>query len=67
MLWQAYEETHLVPSPTNFEVAKHSVEEILYRVPNAFGLKHFARRLSVCLMGDRLREAMMYVYFASSF
>ncbi|KAL1755558.1 hypothetical protein FB107DRAFT_213225 [Schizophyllum commune] len=47
MLWQAYEETHLVPSPTNFEVAKHSVEEILYRVPNAFGLKHFARRLSV--------------------
>ncbi|KAL1716371.1 hypothetical protein EV715DRAFT_205416 [Schizophyllum commune] len=55
----AYEETHLVPSPTNFEVAKYSVEEILYRVPNAFGLKHFARRLSVCLMGDRLREAMM--------
>ncbi|KAI5891574.1 uncharacterized protein SCHCODRAFT_01096190 [Schizophyllum commune H4-8] len=45
--WQAYEEKHLVPSPTNFEVAKHSVEEILYRVPNAFGLKRFARRLSV--------------------
>ncbi|KAI4525510.1 hypothetical protein K525DRAFT_191368 [Schizophyllum commune Loenen D] len=42
-----YEEKHLVPSPTNFEVAKHSVEEILYRVPNAFGLKRFARRLSV--------------------
>ncbi|KAL1701163.1 hypothetical protein EV121DRAFT_272590 [Schizophyllum commune] len=56
---ETYEEKHLVPSPTNFEVAKHSVEEILYRVPNAFGLKRFARRLSVCLMGDRLREAMM--------
>ncbi|KAL1731928.1 hypothetical protein EV714DRAFT_207845 [Schizophyllum commune] len=44
---ETYEEKHLVPSPTNFEVAKHSVEEILYRVPNAFGLKRFARRLSV--------------------
>ncbi|TRM66718.1 hypothetical protein BD626DRAFT_163255 [Schizophyllum amplum] len=55
----AYEEQHMVPAESNAEVAKRTTDENLYRVPAALGLKAFARRLTVCLVGERVRVAML--------
>ncbi|KAF8664838.1 hypothetical protein AX16_000679 [Volvariella volvacea WC 439] len=54
-----YEERTMVPAQTNHDVAQYTMEELLYIVPERFGLKNFARGLAICLLPDRVRVAMM--------
>ena len=49
----------MVPDPTNAEVASYTLDELLFAVPQAFGLKTFARRISICLLEDIVRVSMM--------
>ena len=47
------------PAPSNAKVAKFTANELLFPFPKAFGIKEFGRRMTVCLMGERVRIAMM--------
>jgi hypothetical protein len=58
---QQYEASHMVPAQSNYETARHTLNELLAAAPKAFGLKDFAERLAICLMEDNVREAMMSV------
>ena len=51
----------MVPDPTNAEVASYTLDELLFAVPYAFGLKKFAQRVSICLLEDVVRISMMFV------
>ncbi|TFK38424.1 hypothetical protein BDQ12DRAFT_111542 [Crucibulum laeve] len=54
-----YERTHMVPAQSNKEVAKHTTDELLATVPESLGLKHFAEGITVCLLDETVRIAMM--------
>ena len=56
---QAYEEKHMVPATSNYEVARHTTDEMLFHLPEAFGIKSFVRRLEACVLDERTRVAMM--------
>jgi hypothetical protein len=49
----------MVPADSNYKTARHTLAELLAAVPEAFGLKAFAEKIAICLMEDRVREAMM--------
>lgn len=51
----------MVPDPINAEVASYTLDELLFAVPKAFGLKTFARRISICLLEDAVRVSMLFV------
>ena len=51
----------MVPDPINAEVASYTMNELLFAVPDAFGLKTFAQRVSICLLDDPVRVSMMFV------
>ena len=51
----------MVPDPTNAMVASHTLNELLFAVPEAFGLKTFAQRISICLLDDIVRISMLFV------
>ncbi|KAJ7578033.1 hypothetical protein C8J56DRAFT_1060717 [Mycena floridula] len=55
-----YEEEYMVPAQSNHDVAGHTTEELLHVLPEAFGIKNFARRLSVCALEEHVRKAMMF-------
>ncbi|RDB21931.1 Mycophenolic acid synthesis protein B [Hypsizygus marmoreus] len=55
----AYEKEHMVPAQSNKDVAGYTTEELLHVLPEAFGIKQFARDITVCLLEDRVRIAMM--------
>ncbi|KAF5338288.1 hypothetical protein D9758_015760 [Tetrapyrgos nigripes] len=55
-----YESTAVYPSKVNHDVAQFTLNELLYALPSAFGMKEFARRVAVSLLEDGAREAMMY-------
>ncbi|KAJ7475119.1 hypothetical protein B0H11DRAFT_2034174 [Mycena galericulata] len=55
----AYEEEYMVPAQTNHDVAKHTTDELLFMVPEAFGLRSFFEGLTGSLLEDRVRIAMM--------
>ena len=52
----------MVPAQTNHDVAAYTTEELLHAVPERFGIKNFARRLTICALNENVRIAMMYVY-----
>ncbi|KAL1741138.1 hypothetical protein HDZ31DRAFT_46068 [Schizophyllum fasciatum] len=54
-----YEIENMKPAPSNAKVAKSTADELLYPIPKAFGLKEFGRRVTVCLMSERVRVSMM--------
>ncbi|KAL1741140.1 hypothetical protein HDZ31DRAFT_46073 [Schizophyllum fasciatum] len=54
-----YEEQYMKPASSNYEVARHTTDELLFYLPKAFGIKDFARRMMICMLGDRVREAML--------
>lgn len=58
---QKYEE-NMVPAQTNHDVASLTTEELLHVVPESFGIKNFARKVSICLLDGRTRIAMMSAY-----
>jgi hypothetical protein len=49
----------MVPDPINRDVSSFTTEEFLYGIPEALGLKSLFRNLSICLLEDRVRLAMM--------
>ena len=49
----------MVPATSNYEVARHTTDEMLFHVPEAFGIKSFVSRLEACVLDDRTRVAMM--------
>ena len=51
----------MVPDPVNAEVASYTLDELLFAVPEAFGLKTFAQRISICLLEDAVRVSMLFV------
>ena len=63
---QEYEKIHMIPAKVNHQAACSMMGELLSAIPEALGLKNFAKNLSICLLEDRLREAMMSVYLAIS-
>ncbi|ESK82427.1 hypothetical protein Moror_12151 [Moniliophthora roreri MCA 2997] len=54
-----YEAKNMVPAQTNHDVATYTTNELIYPVPHAFGLKNFARKLSIAALEDNVRVAMM--------
>lgn len=59
---QAYEQKHMVPDPINKEVAEYTTEELLYTVPKAFGIRKWVEGLTVCMLDEPVRIAMMCVH-----
>jgi hypothetical protein len=51
----------MVPDPINAEVASYTLNELLFAVPEAFGLKTFAQRIAICLLEDAVRISMLFV------
>ena len=51
----------MVPDPINAEVASYTLAELLFAVPEAFGLKTFAQRIAICLLDDAVRVSMLFV------
>ena len=61
LVQQEYEKQNMKPASTNAKVAKFTADELLFPLPKAFGIKESGRRVTVCLMSERVRVAMMYV------
>ena len=59
---QDYGVKNMIPAETNKEVAGYTIAELLAPVPIRFGLRSFAVRVALCLLEDRARVGMMYVY-----
>ncbi|KXN91328.1 hypothetical protein AN958_01303 [Leucoagaricus sp. SymC.cos] len=55
----AYEEEYIVSDPINKEMADYTTEELLYAVPTAFGIRDWFEGLTVCMLDDTVRKAMM--------
>ncbi|KAJ7471896.1 hypothetical protein FB451DRAFT_1251338 [Mycena latifolia] len=55
----AYEKEYMVPAQTNHDVAKHTTNELLFMVPEKFGLRSFFEGITTSLLEDRVRIAMM--------
>ena len=51
----------MVPDPINAEVASYTLNELWFTVPEAFGSKAFAQRISICLLDDAMRVSMLLV------
>ena len=51
----------MVPAQTNRDVAGHTTDELLFGCPEKFGIKKFLRGVTVCLLDERVRIAMMLV------
>jgi hypothetical protein len=50
----------MLPAESNKEVADYTIAELLHVVPNAFGIKAFAKRITYALLEPRVRIAMLY-------
>ena len=59
---QDYEVKNMIPAETNKELAEYTMAELLSAVPIRFGLRGFAVRVALCLLEDRVRVGMMYVF-----
>lgn len=49
----------MIPADSNRLVANYTTDELIHVVPSSFGLKTFARNLSICALEDRVRLAML--------
>ncbi|KAF5347780.1 hypothetical protein D9756_010264 [Leucocoprinus leucothites] len=56
---RAYEQEQMVPDPINNEVANYTTEELLYPIPTAFGIRNWFDGLTVCMLDEPVRIAMM--------
>lgn len=52
----------MLPSPTNKEVAEHTVNLLLYHIPPS--IKAFGKQAVAVLCSNRLREAIMYAIYS---
>ncbi|KAJ6482051.1 hypothetical protein C8R47DRAFT_582237 [Mycena vitilis] len=55
----AYEEEYMIPAQSNYDVAKHTMDELLFMVPAALGLRSLVEGLTRSLLEDRTRIAMI--------
>ncbi|KAF5371589.1 hypothetical protein D9758_003422 [Tetrapyrgos nigripes] len=55
-----FESRVMVTAESNHHVANYTLEELIYVLPETFGIKSFAKRVSITLLDDRVRVAMMY-------
>lgn len=51
----------MVPAQSNREVADTTVAELLSAAPEALGCKALGKRITICLLDETTRKAMMYV------
>ncbi|KAJ3563637.1 hypothetical protein NP233_g8816 [Leucocoprinus birnbaumii] len=59
-IWaRAYEEECMAPNILNHEVAGYTTEELLYPVPTAFGIRNWVEGLTVCMLDEPARKAML--------
>jgi len=49
----------MLPAQSNHDVARYTTEELLHAIPERFGIKNFARRISICLLEERVRISML--------
>ncbi|KAJ7624497.1 hypothetical protein FB45DRAFT_751411 [Roridomyces roridus] len=56
---QVYEEQHMLPAETNQEVGRSLMDELLFGVPNIFGLRSFFEGIAVSMLDERVRGAVM--------
>ncbi|KAJ7214643.1 hypothetical protein C8J57DRAFT_1149876 [Mycena rebaudengoi] len=54
-----YAETHIRPANSNRLVAEHTIGELLFPVPRAFGIRSFVEGFSRAMLNERTRAAMM--------
>ncbi|KAF9467635.1 hypothetical protein BDZ94DRAFT_1318601 [Collybia nuda] len=54
-----YEKECMVPAQTNKDVAGYTTDELLHVIPETFGLKNFFRNISICLLEEPVRIAML--------
>ena len=52
----------MIPAETDKEVAGYTMAELLSAVPIPFGLLSFTVRVVLCLLEDRVRVGMMYIF-----
>ncbi|KAF9441672.1 hypothetical protein P691DRAFT_779721 [Macrolepiota fuliginosa MF-IS2] len=55
----AYEQEYMTPNPINKDVATYTTEELLYLVPKAFGIRKWVEGLTICMLDEPIRVAMM--------
>ncbi|EEB91076.1 hypothetical protein MPER_10631, partial [Moniliophthora perniciosa FA553] len=55
-----YESKYMIPDPINHSVSLLTTEELIRQLPEAFGIRNFARKLAVAILEDRVRIAMMH-------
>jgi hypothetical protein len=58
---EAYERDYMVPNEINAVVAEQTINLVLQNVPDVLGLKYFGRQIVLCMLEERLRDAMLYV------
>lgn len=51
------------PDEVNAVVANQAFELVLQKVPNTFGLKNISKKVIICILDSRLREALSLVFF----
>ncbi|KAK7042908.1 hypothetical protein VNI00_008644 [Paramarasmius palmivorus] len=57
---EEYESKHMRPAQTNHDVATYTTNELIYPIPEAFGLKNLARKMSIAVLDENVRVAMMF-------
>ncbi|TFK25897.1 hypothetical protein FA15DRAFT_668053 [Coprinopsis marcescibilis] len=55
----AYEEERIVPSKANYIVTKNTIDDAVVSIPRILGLRSLVEGVFICLLGDRIRGAMM--------
>lgn len=55
----AYEESHMLPAESNKNMAEFTMRGLHNVLPRFFGLGNFFGRLTICLLDERVRIAMM--------
>ena len=59
---QDYGVKNMITAATNKVVAGYTIAEFLAAVPIRFGLRSFAVRVALCLLEERVRVGMTYVF-----
>ncbi|KAF7325493.1 hypothetical protein MKEN_00398300 [Mycena kentingensis (nom. inval.)] len=54
-----YEHKYAIPAESNLSVANHTMNELLFVVPHAFGLRAFAEGIARAMLDDKTRRAML--------
>ena len=59
--YQRYEEEYLVPNKSSHTLADLSLDFLLQRFPEAYGIRQSVKSMVICFVDDKTRKAMMWV------